>query len=66
MTRTESAPQSLAFAYDKAQTWADCMGRPFYVIEYKRGKFDAVSDTVNRKVLATISPSAKPATTPDS
>jgi hypothetical protein len=47
---------TLAFAYDKAQTWADCMARPFFVCEYAKGKFDAFSDATARRVVAKICP----------
>ena len=47
---------TLAFAYDKAQTWADCMSRPFFVCEYAKGKFAAFSDAAARKMVAKVIP----------
>lgn len=49
---------TLAFAMDKAKTWANSMGRPFFVVEYRRGRYDAVGDAAGRKIHMTIQPEA--------
>jgi hypothetical protein len=51
-------PCSEAWAFAKAQAWADTMKEPYKIIEFKRGKYDCVPNEyyTQKRIVGTVSP----------